>query len=507
MQKEVKEMSSIKEYDVTVGSGIISIFQRQNFKLDRVFSEFIDNSLQSFLDHKEILQKLADGGKCKVSILWDNEKIVITDNSFGMDEEEFGRALKLRAPNPHALNNNQLSVYGMGLKYACVYLGNHYSISSTKYGSNARYYAEIDVPDFEQNNPKTVGAKVGSEPLYTHETIIEITKLRIKKTPEKERDLMKKLGLIYNHYIFSGDLSISVNQKKVVYERPELRPNGEGGSYFESFEDSFVVGDKTYEYTGWIGILNKGNQDDTGLNLIQAQRCIELGYKPARLFGKGNSFQNSRVVGEIVFNGENYILSFNKDKFVWADDGAEDAFITSLLNNSKVAYIIKTSKKMKFTDNGEKIKRKTRKPFEGNGLISSFDETPNPTAQVNGTDKKPNDQSSLITVIQCEKNKYEKYFVEIAGKEIPLYVDIEEGELKGDWLKLEKYENGFLIRINCGNKFINNNFNTQASQAASNVIAIVIVSSMLQSQNLGLKLSDSNKLLIMINKIMGEKNE
>ena len=47
-------MNNIKEYDVTVESGIISIFQRQNFRLDRVFSEFIDNSLQSFLDHKEV---------------------------------------------------------------------------------------------------------------------------------------------------------------------------------------------------------------------------------------------------------------------------------------------------------------------------------------------------------------------------------------------------------------------------------------------------------------------
>ena len=46
-----------KNFDVTVGSGIISIFQRQNFRLERVFSEFIDNSLQSFLDHQDVLKK------------------------------------------------------------------------------------------------------------------------------------------------------------------------------------------------------------------------------------------------------------------------------------------------------------------------------------------------------------------------------------------------------------------------------------------------------------------
>lgn len=165
-------MNNIKEYDVTVESGIISIFQRQNFRLDRVFSEFIDNSLQSFLDHKEVLKELEDGKKCKISIIWDSDKIVITDNAFGMNDEEFGRVLKLKATNPNAMRNDQLSVYGMGLKYASVYLGNHYSISSTAYKSNVRYYAEVDVPQFEKYNPKTVAAKLSSDSNEVHETVL-----------------------------------------------------------------------------------------------------------------------------------------------------------------------------------------------------------------------------------------------------------------------------------------------------------------------------------------------
>ena len=46
-----------KKYDVTVESGIIAIFQSQTYKLERVFAEFIDNSLQSYLDHSEQLSK------------------------------------------------------------------------------------------------------------------------------------------------------------------------------------------------------------------------------------------------------------------------------------------------------------------------------------------------------------------------------------------------------------------------------------------------------------------
>lgn len=498
-------MNNIKEYDVTVESGIISIFQRQNFRLDRVFSEFIDNSLQSFLDHKEELKELEDGKKCKISIIWESDKIVITDNAYGMNDEEFGRALKLKATNPNSMRNDQLSVYGMGLKYASVYLGNHYSISSTAYKSNIRYFAEVDVPQFEKYNPKTVNANLSSDFDEVHETVITITNLRIKRTNDKENDLREKLGLIYNHYIHAGILSISINRIPINYQRPELRPNEEGGKYYENFEDSFVAGGKTYHFSGWIGILNKGDQSITGLNLVQANRCIELGYKPERLYGKGNSFQNSRVIGEVVFSGENYVLSFNKDKFVWADDGAEEAFIEKLASNSKIAYIIKMSKKLSFTDDEEKINNKTQKSFKGNGTISKVEEI-----QSNQSEEKV---SNTITptvnqVIETPKSevKYDKYNVKVNGNNIPLYFCAQRCGPKEDWIRFEKHEDGYLIKVNFENQFINDNFNTQASKAASNAIAIVLATSMLQAQDLGLKLSDSSKLLKMINDIMGDNN-
>lgn len=502
-------MNSIKEYDVTVESGIISIFQRQNFRLDRVFSEFIDNSLQSFLDHKDVLKNLEDGQKCKISIIWDSDKIVVSDNAFGMNDEEFGRALKLKATNPNAMRNDQLSVYGMGLKYASVYLGNHYSISSTAYQSDIRYYAEVDVPQFEKYNPKTVSAKLSSDLNELHETVLTITDLRIKRTNEKENDLRQKLGLIYNHYIQAGILSISINKIPINYQRPELRPNEEGGKYYEKFEDSFVAGGKTYIFTGWIGILNKGDQSITGLNLVQANRCIELGYKPERLYGKGNSFQNSRVIGEVVFNKENYVLSFNKDKFVWADDGAEEAFIEKMASNDKIAYIIKMSKKLSFTDDDEKINKKTKNSFKGNGTISKVDETPSKPVEpkVSKTDEKVADQHKEEPKQEVKPEvKYDKYNVKVNGKDTPLYVSTQRGNSKEDWIKFEKYEDGYLIKVNFDNQFINDNFNTQASKAASNAIAIVLATSMLQAQDLGLKLSDSSKLLKMINGIMGDNN-
>lgn len=504
-------------FDVTAESGIIAIWQREKFKLDRVFSEFVDNSLQSYLDHKDVLDRLPDGKKCNVKIIWNADKIVITDNAFGMNEEEFARALKPKATNPNALRNNQLSVYGLGLKYASVYLGNHYSISSTRYNSTIHYFAEVDVPEFEKNNPKNVEAVISDTFPEKHETVLEITSIRIKRTPDKERDLSEKLGIIYNHYISSGDLSITINGIPVSYVRPQLRPKEEGGVYFEKFEDSFVIGDKKYEFSGWMGLLNKGNQAITGINLMQAKRCIELGYKPKKFFGTGNSFENSRVVGEIVFNGENYVLSFNKDGFVWADDGAEDAFIEKLINIPQVKYIKKMAHELTYTDDDDKTKKKTQNIFKNNTSIVL---TPPVKEKKEKKSVEKPVENSLVTdepkpvetkvepkedaAVESKKDNYDRYSVVVNGKDTPLCVDIQQGNGCEDWIKLEKYEDGYLLKINSGNNFIGENFNTQASKAASNAIAIVLATSMLKAQNSGLKLSEAMLLLNSMNEIMGK---
>ena len=86
---------------------------------------------------------------------------------------------------------------------------------------------------------------------------------------------------------------------------------------------------------------------------------------------------------------------------------------------------------------------------------------------------------------EIETTSYDKYFVEVNGKNVPLYVDIQQGSRNEDWIKFEKYEDGYLIKINFENYFIGNNFNSQDSKAASNAIAIVLATSMLKAEIVG----------------------
>ena len=47
----------VEKFDIKVSvGGYITILKRIDIENYRIFSEFIDNSLQSFLDHKKVLQ-------------------------------------------------------------------------------------------------------------------------------------------------------------------------------------------------------------------------------------------------------------------------------------------------------------------------------------------------------------------------------------------------------------------------------------------------------------------
>ena len=65
--------------DIRVGSGAIKLFERIEIPIFNAFCEFIDNSLQSYLEHEEELRNVAQT-RCKIEISWTNDQIIIKDN-------------------------------------------------------------------------------------------------------------------------------------------------------------------------------------------------------------------------------------------------------------------------------------------------------------------------------------------------------------------------------------------------------------------------------------------
>lgn len=142
-------MDRFENVDVKVGSGIIATYNRMPQKLERVFAEFIDNSTQSFFDHREELVKVTKSSVNRIEITWNSTEIVIKDKAYGMNYDDFKRALKLNSP-ASSYTDKSRSQYGMGLKIAAAYLGEWYSIETTQLGSKEKYYAVVDIADWKK---------------------------------------------------------------------------------------------------------------------------------------------------------------------------------------------------------------------------------------------------------------------------------------------------------------------------------------------------------------------
>ena len=76
-------------------TAVYKTFERYNYTQSTAYAEFIDNSTQSYFNHRVELEQDENFDYCLVDIHHDSVKniIVITDNCFGMERKDFERAI------------------------------------------------------------------------------------------------------------------------------------------------------------------------------------------------------------------------------------------------------------------------------------------------------------------------------------------------------------------------------------------------------------------------------
>src|SRR5437763_371995 len=89
---------SPRTVSIRPGVSILSVLRHLNYKPWFALAEFVDNSLQSFLDHQEELERVEDEGfRLAVTIEIDSTdegSITIRDNAAGIHEADYTRAFR-----------------------------------------------------------------------------------------------------------------------------------------------------------------------------------------------------------------------------------------------------------------------------------------------------------------------------------------------------------------------------------------------------------------------------
>ncbi|MEA4821989.1 MAG: ATP-binding protein, partial [Erysipelotrichales bacterium] len=215
-------MSTIKnKINIRPTSSVYATYKRLSYQPWTAIAEFVDNSTQSFFDHCKELKTLKGFGKLSININYEtaaggNDRLTITDNAFGMELEDFERAIVLdKAPKDLSGRNE----FGMGLKTAACWFGAHWTVESTQLGSEYGYRASVDVDKLKRDKDEEIDLDIFEANPEDHYTIITVDRLHKKitgsRTVAKVREL---LSCIYRQDLRTGEISIKYNDTELSFK-------------------------------------------------------------------------------------------------------------------------------------------------------------------------------------------------------------------------------------------------------------------------------------------------
>lgn len=311
----------------------------KNIKYDpwTAIAEFVDNSTQSYYDNVVRLEstKYWDGLEVKVNYernTANGDRLTITDNAFGMDFNDFKRAIMLDSPPKISTR----SEFGMGLKTAACWFGTMWSVESTALGSDVKYRATVDVEALQKyKNEEIVVEEIPCSP-KEHGTTISIWKLNRTMSGRQIGKTKDQLRGMYRADLRTGCIRIYYNDEALMYESPKILTEelADGSSKVWRKDVSFNVlcNNKKYSVNGFIALLDEGSVSGAGFTLMRRGRVIvggyENAYRPEEVFEKSNSFVYQRLFGEL--NMDDWPVTQTKDSFDWYS-GLEDLLIEKLL--------------------------------------------------------------------------------------------------------------------------------------------------------------------------------
>ena len=326
--------------DIRPAPSVYATYRRLSYKPWYAIAEFVDNSTQSYYDHRQELREKyrLDGeiGHLQVEVSYDSEKntLTITDNAYGMEVEELTRAVVLDSPPPVRTGRCE---YGMGLKTAACWFGTTWTIVTSKLGSDRQYGARVHVPELVESRLENIVVEMAPAKSESNYTIITIEGLYKPIRGRTHGRVREQLGSMYREDLRSGEIEILWNGEPISFKEPEFLEEDLGKGVNNVWRKDFTLEvpweseGTTLQATGWVGVRTPGSQRDAGFALLRRGRVIVggpgEGYKPSEIFGQGNTFRSQRLVGEIKMDA--WPVTQAKDAFDWSG-GLEDDLIDQL---------------------------------------------------------------------------------------------------------------------------------------------------------------------------------
>jgi len=326
---------SLRKVDIRPGVSVLSVLRHLNYRAWFALAEFVDNSLQSYLERRRELEAI-EGPQFKLRVSIDIEaikpaRIRIRDNAAGIPLSEFPRAFRPAAVPPDI---SGLSEFGMGMKSAACWFASRWHVRTKAINEQVSRTIRFDVDRIvtDQIEELEIETEVTEPTAHFTEVILDdLHHVPVKKTLSK---IKEHLTDIYRVFVRDGLLELKFNGEVLAFEEPRIlqaayvkEPGGPVRTWRKPIK--FDFGDDL-KVTGFAALRDPGNYARSGFALFRRGRLIQgsgdEGYRPPLIFAQPGSYRYLRLFGELHLEG--FEVSHTKDGFRW--DENEQPFVELL---------------------------------------------------------------------------------------------------------------------------------------------------------------------------------
>ena len=367
------------------GIGLYALFPSLRYTPWVALGEMVDNSIQSYQEHREELIALnGPAYKLRIEINFsggENPTIQIIDNAAGIYTKDIQRAFTPAMPRE---NQQGIGQYGIGMKSSACWYAKYFTVRTRALGEPFSRTVTFDIPkiisdelyelDIEKEdvtNPKAHGTRILMRNLNQP--------IPMAGAASRVRSYLRSM---YRDFLRTGELVLMINGEvqevtttnwlKQPYWPTDRGPTDDKVvEWIKDFEielneshvpDPDKANDKPPKVRGWVGILDKGATKKAGLALVWRRKVVQGGgnlaespddlYRPGIIFGGSNSFERQRVLGELDVS-ELKVTSF-KDAVVWKQ-GQEEELLKKIKVelNSGSNPLLKMAKNFRAVENSK----------------------------------------------------------------------------------------------------------------------------------------------------------
>jgi hypothetical protein len=212
-------MSAARKVNIRPGVSVLSVLRHLNYSPWFALAEFVDNSLQSYIESKSKIHELhGPAWKLKVSIDIDTShpgRITIRDNAGGISADAFPRAFRPAVIPP---DRSGLSEFGMGMKSAACWFAPKWQVRTKALGEPVARTVRFDIATIVRDELEELD--IDERPAASNEHFTEVSLDELHHVPVGRTfgKIKEHLTDIYRVFLRDGTLELQFNGDSLFYE-------------------------------------------------------------------------------------------------------------------------------------------------------------------------------------------------------------------------------------------------------------------------------------------------